>query len=483
MWTALKCNKWRDRLALAAGVALFARFVFLVRGGLASWFDPDDLMNLHYYWIRPWSALLKANLAFWSSYYRPAGGLFYRSIYTLWGFHPLPFRIAVLALLSVNFALLALVVWQLTGSRWGALAALLLLGMNPAFGYAYFNTGNIYDILAYAFFWGAFSLYVRFRRDGRPLSWGGLALVFGMFAAALDAKEISVTLPVAVALYESIWHPPAHWRPRELWRWALSEGRFALIGGLADAIYIVGKKNGPDSLWLMGSYRPHYSAASYFQSLAHYLCQLIYYPVTLSGWQTAWLLAAMSIVAAVTRRRCLLWGAGFIAVGVLPLAFISARGGSAYLAPSVGWAVYAGGLFDWLAKSLAGGRVRLRAAVEAGLLVALLVVLAPWQRRWIEMQAVAAHETQARYRRYIGQIQSLIPAPRPGAHILLLSDAEGRDDYDVYFVIRLYFGDPKLEVSRMKVLRDYHVAVDDPSRYDYVLDWTDNRFVLAGHKQ
>jgi hypothetical protein len=179
----------------------------------------------------------------------------------------------------------------------------------------------------------------------------------------------------------------------------------------------------------------------------------------------------------------LLWGAGFIAVGVLPLAFISARGGSAYLAPSVGWAVYAGGLFDWLAKSLAGGRVRLRAAVQAGLLVALLVVLAPWQRRWLEMQAVAAHETQARYRRYIGQIQSLIPAPRPGAHILLLSDAEGRDDYDVYFVIRLYFGDPKLEVSRMKVLRDYHVAVDDPSRYDYVLDWTDNRFVLAGHKQ
>src|ERR1035438_1380801 len=94
-----------DRLskvpALAAGVALLAWFVYLVRGGLASWFSADDLMNMHIYWARPWPALLKANLAFWSTFYRPAGGLFYRPIFDLWGFHPLPFHIAALALLSV----------------------------------------------------------------------------------------------------------------------------------------------------------------------------------------------------------------------------------------------------------------------------------------------------------------------------------------------------------------------------------------------
>jgi hypothetical protein len=44
-------------------------------------------------------------------------------------------------LLSVDFALLAIVVWQLTRSRWGAVTALLLLGINPAFSYAYFDTG------------------------------------------------------------------------------------------------------------------------------------------------------------------------------------------------------------------------------------------------------------------------------------------------------------------------------------------------------
>jgi hypothetical protein len=94
------------------------------------------------------------------------------------------------------------------------------------------------------------------------------------------------------------------------------------------------------------------------------------------------------------------------------------------------------------------------------------------------MQERAVHEGQARYRRYTEQIHALIPAPRKGARILLLSDAEGRDGYDVYFLMRLYYGDPKLEVQRMTVWRGQHVNVD-PSTYDYVLDWVDSRFVLV----
>lgn len=132
-----------------AGILLFCWFIFVIRGGLASWFSGDDLMNLNYYRSRPWTSLLKANLCFWSSYYRPGGGLFYRSIYALWGFRPLPFRIAVLWLLSVDFVLLALIARQLTGSRWAALVALLTAGIHPTFSPEDFDTGMIYDVLAY----------------------------------------------------------------------------------------------------------------------------------------------------------------------------------------------------------------------------------------------------------------------------------------------------------------------------------------------
>ncbi|HTT60947.1 MAG TPA: hypothetical protein VMG35_03870 [Bryobacteraceae bacterium] len=470
----------RRALAFAAGAGLFAWFVFLIRGGLASWFDADDLMNMHFYWIRPWSALLKANLAFWSSFYRPGGGLFYKSIYALWGFHPLPFRTAVLALLSVNFGLLALVVWQLTRSRWGTLIALLVVGINPSFSAAYFDTGTIYDVLAYTFFWGAFAFYVYVRQGGRLPGWGGLALIFCLFIAALDAKEVSVSLPAAVGLYELVWHPPKSSKLEELWRWIRQEGRFAVITGLAGVVYIIGKKYGPDSLWQMGAYQPHFSAKSYLQSLSHYLSQLVYEPGMASKW-FRWLPAAMLALAVTARRRCLLWAVGFIAVSLLPLAFIPGRGGFAYLVPSAGCAVYASGFVDWLLELLTGRRTRLRMAAQVLVLAALVVIVAPWQRKWIEIHAGAAHEMQQRYRRYIEQIRALIPAPRKGATILLLSDAEGRDDYDVYFVMRLYYGDPALEVHRMVVWKQHNVHVD-PAGYDYVLDWVDKRFVLVSHR-
>jgi hypothetical protein len=203
--------------------------------------------------------------------------------------------------------------------------------------------------------------------------------------------------------------------------------------------------------------------------------------VTISPSRAGWLLLAMLVVAIVTRRRFLLWAVGFIAVSLLPLAFIPGRSGTGYLVPSVGWAVYLMGFVAWVLELLTAKRIELRRAAQVLLFAALVVKVTPWQRKWIGMHANSAHDMQARYRRYIEQIHALIPAPRKGARILLLSDAEGRDDYDVYFVMMLYYGDPTLRPERMVVWRQNNVHVN-PSSYDYVLDWVDNKFVLVSHK-
>jgi hypothetical protein len=196
-------------------------------------------------------------------------------------------------------------------------------------------------------------------------------------------------------------------------------------------------------------------------------------------------MAAMLLLGAATRRRCLLWGAGFIAVGVLPLAFIPPRDGVAYLVPSVGWAVYGAGFLDWLLGILTGRSLRFRHAARAGVLILLFAVLAPWQRKWIEMRAAEAHQMQAalrdRFMRYQGQILALIPAPRKGAQILLLSDADGRDDWGIYMLIRLTYGDPSLQAYRKTVWDAHHMPID-ASGFDYVLDWVNGRFVLVSRK-
>jgi len=63
-------------------------------------------MNLNGAAIRGLPLLLLDNLRFWSTAYRPFGGVFYASLYRVFGFHPLPFRIACFALLGLNVAML-----------------------------------------------------------------------------------------------------------------------------------------------------------------------------------------------------------------------------------------------------------------------------------------------------------------------------------------------------------------------------------------
>ncbi|HVN05535.1 MAG TPA: hypothetical protein VMT86_14015 [Bryobacteraceae bacterium] len=465
----------RRILAYAAGFALFAWFVFLIRGSLSCWFDADDLMNMHRAWERPWSTLLWANVTFWSSYYRPGGALLYRSLYACWGFHPLPLHIAAFVFLCADFALLAAVVYQLTESRWAALLALLLVGINPTFSAAYFYTGNLYDILAYLFFWAVFVFYVCLRRDGRVPGLRELIILLCLFVAALNAKEIAVSLPPAVALYELIWHPPNGWR------WITQEGRFASIGALFDSVYIIGKQHGPDTLYQYDAYRPHYSLSAYIQSLSHYLHELLYRPSPDWHWQILWVIAGMTAIAAVTRLRCLIWSIGFILIGVLPLSFIATRTGSAYLLPAVGWAVYGAGLASWLVHLIPARQARLRTAVQVILLALLFVLLAPWQYRAFAAHARAVHEAEARFIDYHQQIHSLIPNPPKGAHILLLTDAGGYTDWDVYFLIRLSYADPSLQVERMSVRRAEHKQTN-LATYDYLLDWAGRRFVLVKYK-
>jgi len=463
-------------LALLTAAALCAWFVFLIRRGLASWFDGDDMMNLHYYWVHSWPALLKANLMYWSNYYRPAGGLFYRAIYDVWGFDPLPFRIAAFALILADFWLLAAIVRRLTGSHWCVLLSLLLVGIHGCFSPIYFDTGMIYDVLAYAFFWAAFWCYLRVRQAGRIPGWKELALPLGLFVMALNAKEIAVGLPVAVALYELVWRPPRNWKPAALFRWVWSEGRFAAIGALLDIIYIIGKLTGPESYLRMGEYRPHVSLRAYLESSAHFISELSYDHWRLSPWQMAVLLAGMLAVAAVTRRRCLLWATGFAVIGVLPVAFIQIRGGFAYLVPSVGWAVYVSGLLEWLADVCVRRRRWLRLALQALVLAALFLLLQRPQSVSIRMHGEAAQEAQDVFRRFDYQLHALIGTPRRGARILLLSDGAGHNDWDTYFLIRLSYGDQSLTIDRKAVIDEYHMQVDR-SKYDFVLDWEYGHFV------
>jgi hypothetical protein len=85
------------RVALC-GVALFIARWFLYFAGRGIWapISGDDLMNLHGYLLKTPRTLFLDNLRYWSTAYRPLGGLFYAGLYRLFGFTSLPFGWPVL---------------------------------------------------------------------------------------------------------------------------------------------------------------------------------------------------------------------------------------------------------------------------------------------------------------------------------------------------------------------------------------------------
>src|SRR5579871_1363705 len=144
-------------LRLLAGLLIGVYFFLLTRAALDGWFTPDDTTNLYRAWSFPPGWLVRANLLFWetSPFYRPIPAVWYRSLYSLAGLRPLPFHVTNLIILGGNIFLTYAVARRLSESREvGALTALLGC-YHPGFANLYFDTGFIFDVFCYFFYFAA----------------------------------------------------------------------------------------------------------------------------------------------------------------------------------------------------------------------------------------------------------------------------------------------------------------------------------------
>jgi len=136
------------------GPALFlvAYFFWFAGGGLWARFTGDDLMNLNFHLTPSFPQLLLSNLTYWTTAYRPMGGIVYVAVYRLAGFHPMPFRVVCFALLLANLWLLYRVCLRLTERREIALLATALVTYHAWLVNLYYSTGTIYELLCFGFY-------------------------------------------------------------------------------------------------------------------------------------------------------------------------------------------------------------------------------------------------------------------------------------------------------------------------------------------
>ena len=176
----------------AAAVSIACYYLYLAGEGIRAYFSPDDLMNLYVCWQKPLADVLKANVLFFTDFFRPMGAVFYRGLYAIAGFHPMPFHIACTAIALFNLYLTYCVVRRLAASRELALLATVISCYHARFADLYYNIGTVYDLLCFSFFYGAFLYYVRIRQSGGVLSKLQIAVCCVLYVAALNSKEMAV---------------------------------------------------------------------------------------------------------------------------------------------------------------------------------------------------------------------------------------------------------------------------------------------------
>jgi len=470
-------NRSRWTGALAVPIA-FGWLLLFAHNGVQAQFSRDDLMNLHGYLSHPALTLALDNLRFWSTSYRPLGGLFYISLYRLFGFHPLPFRLACFGILALNLGLLWRFTLRLSGSREVAFLALLLGGYHAWFVDLYYSTGTVYGLLCYAFFFGAFNFYLGIRGREAALTWRQAGMLAALYVCALNAKEMAVTLPLLLAVYEAIYHVRAM-RTNGL-GWFLREGRGILITAAITAPYVIGKLTGPGSLVEDPAYRVTLSPVRYLHTFFLYLNPLLYQDHVFRSPNTTQLLLAMVAVALLLRSRPMLFAWCFVLLSLLPVAFIPHYSGFFLYLPMAGWALYAAALLagiraflvNSLIRAMRNGEIqanRLRMASVVALPVLLAAFLAPHHLRESAKTLRIFESVQPPTRELTAELLALRPSLPKAARVLYVRDPLPKDEYTLLFLTRLLYHDMNITVERAPL---------GQTRYDAVFTFQNGR--LAG---
>jgi hypothetical protein len=437
----------------------------MVRTGLHSWFSSDDLLNTYYCWSHPIRDPIVGNIVFFNHYYRPMGELLLACLYAVFGFNPGPFNIVRLVLCAADVVVLYVFAARLTRSREAGVLSVMLAGFHPVMASLYYDSGMLFDVLAFLFYYAAFGLYLHYRRDGRFPGVLQTVWVLLLYIGALDSKEIAVSFPVGLLLYELVVR-----RREPLLRRCL----VPLLGGMLTLIYLIGKNTGPDALNLQAAYHPLISLPKYLDTYASYAAQFILQPRVSNPVMASALLGCIAL-ALLLRNPILTWASLFNLVAILPIAFIPTRNGFIFFVPLAGWAIYASVLLAEIRDAVILHRGSLRLPAQITLAAALcLVVLRPETRGANRFLFPIVHNEQNRNLAAWNSLRASLPASVHDKKILALRDPF-QNGYTLYFLIQLGYNDSTVIVYTRRLQNERNQPIV-PKDYDAVVDYDDGKF-------
>jgi hypothetical protein len=344
-------------------VVLIAYFLYFALPAVRGAFSEDDLSALCGYWFSgTLKRLLWENICFWKGIGRPAGWIYYLPLSHLFRLDPQPYRIVQISILTAVIPIVYHLARLLASCRSVAFLAILAFCYHPKLANLVGNGAYIYDVLCGFFYFAALTYYVHIREKGlrlRPLQWLGF---LALCVCALNSKEIAVTLPVIILVYELLKYYQESQR-QNFFRWILYDASPALVSGAITAVYCYNKLYGrgfagnfspefvehrldPARLppWVAAAlelYTPHYSWHRFIDSNAHFVSEFFYLAPhhILTGGMLVAIWALVFAYAFLRRDRTVQLMAFWIVITPLPLVFVTPRGGGRLYVVLFGWAM------------------------------------------------------------------------------------------------------------------------------------------------
>jgi hypothetical protein len=431
-------------LPLLGGALIFVNLLWFGRDAFRGHFAPDDMMNLAGYWRTGWWGEIAANLLVFTGSFRPMGALFYLPLYRAFGLHPLPFHVVAVVVMVANTWLVYRLVRLLTESVPAALVAAFLVSYQTGMANLYYDTAVIYDVLCFFFFFAALNWYVSIRRRGARPGWRQIAGLAGLYACALNSKEMAVSLPLVLLGYELCFHG---------FRWQAM--RTVAVTGAMTVAFIASKLLGPDALSAMPAYQPVFTWQKFVRSTSIHLDLITHQHHLFNGTRFLLLWAILLAAALVRKRPELRFCWWTMLVTPLPVVFID-RSLSCIYIPYAAWTMFAAVL-----ATAPGERGRWKLAAVLSLALIAWQVRRNTREKDMLQPTIDAHG--ARTALAIRQIETLHPAIRPHSHAIFLNDPFA--EYDMLFIAELWLGDRTVEFHLQR--KDQRTP-EELAKMDYV---------------
>ena len=498
-----------DAICVAFLIAYFLHFALpALRGG----FREDEMLNMWIYWRVGLVKSLLANIKFWTTFYRPAGALYYLPLYHFFRLDPLPYRIIQISILAALIPIAYHLARLLAHSRSVAFLAVLALCYHPVLANLVFVGAFIYDVLCGFFYLAALTYYVHLREQDICLRPVQILIFLLLYVLALDSKEMAVTLPAIVSTYEFLKAPRwVDWKALRRWSWRYATP--SLIAGALTAIYLYGKLYGSGSLTRLDPYRPRYAWHQFLVSNSRFIADLFFAQNAITSGTLLMLWVAVCIYGVLRRDRTVQLMAFWVVIVPLPLAFLlPIRGGGSLYLLLFGWAMIfakvaydlavvvskaATALGQWIGlgsntkatNGSRGGSTTRRVPVKGMLSVAVgkipvsvvriavigalafsFAIFTEWKNRRLGT-ARALLGVGQNVNHVIGALESLNLRPVPGSTVFLdVQEQPFQNKWHPLFIASLIWNDHSLQIGITGLTK---VTPEELAKADYLISLTE----------